>query len=83
MRTALGCQKNGSRAADDPADFVRAEPVNKSTITPLVCRDQDLPLSLENSILPARPARQMTLEPGAAIKRGLEIVTASIIGVAS
>src|ERR1700687_2302875 len=60
-----------------------AEPVHKSTITPVVCRDQDLPLSLENSILPARPARQMTLEPGAAINRGLEIVTTSIIGVAS
>src|SRR6202165_4094052 len=38
-----------------------AEPVNKSTITPLVCRDQDLSLSLENSILTPRRARQITL----------------------
>jgi len=54
-----------------------AEPVSKSTSTPLVCRDQEEPPSLENSIWPLRPARQMTFEPGGKIKRGLEIARAT------
>src|SRR5713101_5860043 len=58
-----------------------AEPVNKSASTPLVCRDQDAPPSFENSTKPARPARQRTLEPGGAIKRGLEMVTTSMEAV--
>src|SRR5258708_13445861 len=58
-----------------------AEPVSKSARTPLVCRDQDPPPSLENSTKPARPARHMTFEPGTAIKRGLETVTTSIMEV--
>src|SRR5260370_39719884 len=39
------------------------EPVTKSASTPLVCRDQDVPLLVENSIMPARPARHIRAEP--------------------
>ena len=39
----------------------------------LLWRDQEDPPSLESSMRPLRPARQLTLEPGGEIKRGLEI----------
>src|SRR2546422_2471631 len=45
-----------------------AEPVSKSVSTPLVCRDQEEPPSLDNSIRPLRPARQIRFEPGGEIK---------------
>src|SRR3984893_9349500 len=54
-----------------------AEPVSKSVSTPLVCRDQEDPPSLESSMKPLRPARQMKFEPGGEIKRGLEISRAT------
>src|SRR6202158_1273549 len=50
-----------------------AEPVSKSASTPLFWRDQEEPPSLENSIRPLRPARQMTLQPSGEVKRGLDI----------
>src|SRR5258708_5296210 len=50
-----------------------AEPVCKSTYTPLFWRDQEVPLSRENSMAPARPTRQRRLEPGGEIRCGLEI----------
>src|SRR5260370_5816414 len=54
-----------------------AEPVSKSTCTPLFWRDQEVPLSRESSMTPARPARQRRLEPGGEIKCGLETALAT------
>src|SRR2546430_1964434 len=52
-----------------------AEPDVRSTSTLLVCRVQEVPPSLENSIMPARPARHKTLLFGTAIKFNLESPT--------
>src|SRR5207245_9665852 len=48
-----------------------AEPAVRSANTLLVCRDQEAPPSLENSIMPACPTRQSVSPPGAAITDGL------------
>src|SRR5215472_3218053 len=45
-----------------------AEPAVRSASTLLVCRDQDAPPSLENSITPAWPARQSVFLLGVTIK---------------
>src|SRR5215472_9931284 len=45
-----------------------AEPAVRSASTLLVCRDQDAPPSLENSIMPAWPARQSVFLLGVTIR---------------
>src|SRR5215472_7497778 len=45
-----------------------AEPAVRSTTTLLLCRDQEAPPSLENSIMPAWPARQSVFLLGVTIK---------------
>src|SRR5215467_4613727 len=48
-----------------------ADPAVRSANTLLTCRDQEVPPSLENSIMPAWPPRQRVFPPGAAITDGL------------
>src|SRR5205807_6167114 len=55
-----------------------AAPAVRSTSTLLVCRDQEAPPSLENSTLPAGPARQRIFRFGATIKFKLEAPATAI-----
>src|SRR5712664_1175804 len=55
-----------------------AEPLSRSTRTPLGWRIQECPPSGENSMRPARPGRQTKVEPGAAMRRESETITVSV-----